>query len=268
MAKTKVRPHPGALAELLNKKDMTQLDAAGVTGIDRKTLAKINRGEDVKLETLQKLAKKLNVAATHFDPPADDSVSRTDTKPDDPRWLSLMLRKLDAVDLAEMLSVTERIVWQLNIHTVDDETVPVLEQLEDAIKDLYGHLFFPGDPEEDGSLRSQLAGLKKHKHVASLLEELAKHRLAILGAEYLVWESNQKPEWHEETEFTNISYISSRYLALSIDAHPAQPRRARVWQGNTPPKVAPNWQTIISVNGMRLDTDEDAEIPFENLTLN
>jgi transcriptional regulator with XRE-family HTH domain len=260
MAKRKVRPHPGTLAELLKRKEMTQTDAASASGIDRKTLSKIDRGEEVKLETLQKLAEKLNVPATHFEPPADNSISPAESKPDDPLRLNLMLRKIDAARLTEMLLASERINWQLNVHTIDDETVQLLEQLEDAVKDLDVHLSYPYflDPEEDGSLRVQLAGLKKSKHVASLLEELAKRSIAILGAEYLSWQSNKQTTWHNEIEYTHIAYVSTRNVVLSVEGHPAQARRAAVWQGTEPPKVAPDQYTIIKVNGTHLDAD----IPF------
>ena len=52
MAKIKFQPHPGALSKILTGQGRTQLDAASATGIDRKTLTKINRGEEVKLDSL------------------------------------------------------------------------------------------------------------------------------------------------------------------------------------------------------------------------
>jgi hypothetical protein len=39
MAKKKVRPRPGALSDLLKKKDTTQFDTARDARVDRKTLA-------------------------------------------------------------------------------------------------------------------------------------------------------------------------------------------------------------------------------------
>jgi transcriptional regulator with XRE-family HTH domain len=103
VAKIKVRAHPGALAELLKSKGMTQMDAKSVSDIDRKTLAKINRGEEVKLETLQTLANKLKVPTTFFDPPAASSLDQADSQRDDPQRLDLMLRKVDADQLVNLM---------------------------------------------------------------------------------------------------------------------------------------------------------------------
>jgi transcriptional regulator with XRE-family HTH domain len=256
MAKRKIRHHRGALAEVLKRQNMTQTDAANASGIDRKTLAKIDRGEDVKEETLQKLARKLSVPTTHFDPPAGSSVDQVDSQPDDPRWLSLTLRKIDAERLGDLLKANGWMNWQLNVHTVDDGIVPLLEQLEDAVKDLHRYLQFEiYDPEHDASLRLQLDGLKRSKHVVLLLEELAKCGLGILGAEYLAWNSETETEWHDENLYTIITYTSRPTAVLSIEGHPVQARRAKVWRGTEPPRFAPDLATIIKVNGVKLERD-------------
>jgi transcriptional regulator with XRE-family HTH domain len=259
LAKIKVRPHPGALSGLLSKKAMTQVDAAGVTGVDRKTLAKIDRGEEVKLETLQKLARKLNVPTTHFEPPAASSVDQADSQGDDSEWLDLMLRRIDADALMDLMfdfsdeDQADRFKWQLNVHTVDDEAIPLLEQFEDAVKDLNQYLK-NNLRRNRNSLREQLDELKKIKRVTSLVEELAKHRLAILGVEYLYWEAQEITD--PVTQCSSIDYVSRSIILLSIEGTPAHERREKVYQGTVPPKFAPDSQTLVYVDGNQLETEK------------
>src|SRR5438552_1934284 len=109
MAKRKVRPHPGVLAQLLKDKNMTQAEVAASGGIDRKTQAKINRGEEVKQETLQKLADKLKVPITYFDPSAGKPIEEVESPLEEiPGWLSLLLRRLDAHDVPGTLVFVDR----------------------------------------------------------------------------------------------------------------------------------------------------------------
>jgi hypothetical protein len=92
--------------------------------------------------------------------------------------------------------------------------------------------------------------LKHGKRVASLFEELAKHSLTILGADYLVWDCQTDPNF---SEIPRTNYVSERNVVLSVEAHPAQARRITVWQGTLPPKFNPNSETtMITVNGKKL----------------
>jgi transcriptional regulator with XRE-family HTH domain len=272
MANRKVRPHPGVLAALLKSKGLTLTDAArdpsrGTRVIDRKTLAKINRGEAVKEQTLLDLAKSLKVPIEYFFAPADNS-ARVDSKPEDPERLNLTLRKVDAERLMEMLSANDRVNWQLNVRTIGDETIQLLAQLETAVIDLHGYLLHGPHEAEDASLKIQLDELKKNKQVAALLDELAKHRLAILGGEYLSWESQtENLEWDSHTERRRTDVITTtterpctRYtswsnVVFSIEGHSTHERRANVWQGTVPPRFAPDYDTLIYVNGAQLFID-------------
>jgi transcriptional regulator with XRE-family HTH domain len=281
MAKIKVCPHPGALSELLKSKGMTQVDAARVSGIDRKTLAKIDRGEEVKLETLQKLANKLRVPIAHFDPPSGSSIDQVDSQLEEPG--SVMLRKVDAEGLADLLKHNVSHQWQLNVHQVDDEVAAVLEQLEGAVSELNSYIqetnyrrfvatadIRPSNPDFHarekaaatkflGSLGQQLDGLKFFKRVADLFEELAKHRLAILGAEFLYWECTHGTDWPgtaEELPFTPYdNYVVQPTVLISIDEQSVQTRHASVDRGREPPKFAPDRTTMVIVNGRCLEID-------------
>jgi transcriptional regulator with XRE-family HTH domain len=290
VAKKKVRPHPGVLKQLLKDKNMTQAEAAAAPGgIDRKTQAKIDRGEEVKLETLQKLADKLKVPITYFDPPAGphlfpsqnswaatfsarsvaikaapllaDWVQSQRSRVEDPGWLSLLLPKLNADDLYEMLLwvESEKVEWKLNVHTIDDETILLLEQFEDAVNDVRDYINTP----PDSSLREELAKLKKTRHVASLMEELAKHGLALFGASYLSWECDKGAETYatDSGEFARPywHYKSHNHCLLSIDGHLAPERRQKVWQGTMPPRFAPEG-TLVTVNGGYVNTEAEQKI--------
>jgi transcriptional regulator with XRE-family HTH domain len=242
MAKKKVRPCPGALLDLLKRKGMTQMDAA-VGGVDRKTLRKINLGDQVKLETLQKLATTLHVPVSHFletSPPPDQTGGSVD-----PTYTVIMLRKLNAERLAELIKGAQEIRWLLNVQVIDNNARELLEHLEFAVSTAQSiERLFKYD------LREQLRRLQAVDSFADLLQKLGKHRLAVLGAEYLHWNAEERnlPK--------KVSYTSHRYVLLSVDPSSTQSRRVRVDQGAEPPKSPPDTSTIVYVDGRRLDTGE------------
>jgi hypothetical protein len=219
---------------------MTQMDAAdGENKVDRKTQRKINRGDEVKWETLQTLAKKLHIPVTYFfDPePAADQTGGSF----DPTY-TVMLRKLNADRLAELIKGAEKVEWLLNVQVIDNDARGLLRDLVSAVSTAKPVELFKYD------LHHQLRALEAVDSLADLLQELGKHRLAVLGADYLHWDQMRVSK--------KVSYTSYRRILLSVDPTSTQSRRVRVDPGTEPPKSPPDTSTIVYVDGRRLDTGE------------
>jgi transcriptional regulator with XRE-family HTH domain len=270
MAKIKVRSHPGALAQLLKRKGMTQMDAKDATGLDRKTLAKIDRGEEVKLETIQQLAKKLHVSVAHFTPPSTASTAdQIDTQELPDCMGSLLLHKVDGDRLPGMLQHSINIQWNLNVQTVDKKARELLMELEEAIGQLRDQLrteLHEIDEDQPHSLTYQLRRLNKAEDVSMLLERLAEHRLCVLGADYLWWSKSSDTTDHIISDTTDhhgsdiIRYDSSRMTLLSVESHGVHSRRVPVDRGYEPPKFAPEGSPPIYVNGTLL-ANQSGQLP-------
>jgi transcriptional regulator with XRE-family HTH domain len=266
MAKIKVRPRPGALSELLKSKGMTQMDAASVRKCaDRKTLLRIDRGEEVKRETLQQVAKQLQVPEEYFlHSPAAEATGDNDV----PEPGTIMLRKLDAARLEQLLKGAERLEWQLSAQVRDDEARKFLEDFETAVEKFQKGLRLFREWALSGSspsLRHQLDRLQTADDIAASLEQLAEHRLALLGADYLFWDCDSDDGEYEDNYWTHVNYRSSRIVLLSVEPGGTQSRRAPVSHGSLPPAFAPSNPprdvSIISVNGVELPTRLDSDMP-------
>ncbi len=256
MAKIKVSPHSGALSELLKKKGMTQTDARHKTGVDRKTLLKIDRGEEVKLETLQRVANKLQVTEEYFrHPPTGEVTAAADVPPE---WGTIMLRKLDVARLEELLRQAARPRWELNAQVRDEVARKFLVELEGAVENFWGQIN-SGDTDAKGtplSLREQLDRLKTADDVAAHLEQLAEHRLTLLGGTYQFWECSETTY----EEHTRWSYTSSDRPLLSVEPFGTLSRRAQVseYEGSPPPNFATSIEDgVVVVNGVRWTSLED-----------
>jgi transcriptional regulator with XRE-family HTH domain len=267
MAKINVHPRLGALSELLKRKAMTKMDAFQKTGVDRKTLSKIDRGEEVKKETLQKVANKLGVPEEYFSLPVEATAADDSDVPSALEPGTIMLRKLDWTRLQELLEGGETLRWHLKAQVRDDAARTFLEEFEQAVENFRKHLdlnvpeVWDGDP----SLRFQLNGLKTADDIAARLERFADHGVVLLGADYLFWDCDSEDRSYEDVYWTNVNYRSCRTVILSVESGGTQSRRAPIFQGSLPPRFAPNTpdiKTNVWINGVQLPTRDDSDIPF------
>jgi transcriptional regulator with XRE-family HTH domain len=257
VAKIKVSPHPGALSELLKKKGMTQTDAFEKTRVDRKTLLKIERGDEVKLETLQQVAIKLQVTEEYFrHPPTAEVTAATDDAP--PEWGTIMLRKLDVARLEELLRQAARPRWELNAQVRENGARKFLVELEGALEKFWGQVN-SSDIDAEGeplSLREQLDRLKTADDIAARLEQLAEHRLTLLGGTYQFWECSETTY----EEHIRWSYFSSDTPLLSIEPFGTLSRRAQVseYAGSPPPNFPISIEDgVVVVNGVQWTSLEE-----------
>jgi transcriptional regulator with XRE-family HTH domain len=267
MAKINVHPRPGALFELLKKKALTQEEAKKKTHTDRKTLLKINRGEEVKLETLQKVATKLGVTEDYLRQP--QALEVTDNG-DVAEPGTIMLRKLDAPRLEELLAGASRVKWHLNAKIRDDDARKFLEDFEtavDSFRKQNARISQVHREIDTLSLRDQLDRLAAADDITARLEQLAAHGVVLLGADYLFWDCDSEDGEYEYHHWTNLNYSSSRVVLLSVESGGTQSRRTPVFQGSLPPRFAPDvtrhGSTTVTVNGVGLPTlDEAAAADF------
>jgi hypothetical protein len=209
------------------------------------------------------VATRLSMPISYFDPPNATEfvkeVTELAEEVDDSQfgpWLHIMLRELDADGLSGLLQKANKIFWHLNVKLADKEVIVLLKKFEQAVHQLHQHLSPSPEWQESRrlSLRAQLDGRKKEKVVATHMERLAQHRIAVLGADYLHWDVLETTELENPSQRVSV-YTSERIVELSVEQYGVRSRRVQVDTGPEPdtsffPTEPP---TKVIVNGMPLE---------------
>src|SRR5262249_38490854 len=117
------------------------------------------------------------------------------------------------------------------------------------------------------SLETQLSGLEKGEAVATLMEQLAEHRITVLGTDYLHWKVSKRvqdvgdDDGDEEFLVQFHEYTSTRILPLCIEPSGVQSRRVRLPARTEPPQFVPDTDppTAVFVDGVQLVTEANSE---------
>jgi transcriptional regulator with XRE-family HTH domain len=248
---------PGALFRVASRQNLTRQELAQKAKVDRKTVQKIDEGQPVKRETLEKVANALRVPVEHLKVRTDENVG--DLAPHLEVHAApgnLLLKKLSAAELPELLQGTGRLHWMLELPAIAPELPPVLEKLEDAVEGLRVSLNSV-NTSPDHTLRSQLSRVGKVGEVAGLLRELHAERIAVLGATYLFWECSRDDtiDFYGRTERV-AEYNSTQVAALCIDDFGLDSKRVFVLGGRKPPRYAEPGDTVV-VDGVYLKMREE-----------
>jgi hypothetical protein len=155
------------------------------TGVDRKTLQAINEGKPVKETTLQKIAVKLRVPPEHL----------TGEKPADGHEVSvsgeyyhreIALQRLDATALRD-LAYRDDINWVLQMDQMTDASEQALKNLREALRAWCFSIGQVEDPGVTDNFDQEISRIKTSADIDRCIEELAQHKLKILGGTYVRW---------------------------------------------------------------------------------
>lgn len=114
-----------------SKIGVTQTYLAEVTGIDRKTLRAIDRGDAIKDSTLQKLALKMSLPPSSFLANAnvdDQSALQEDASNE------VLLSKMNSSSLCDCLDGCGTKTWKLELADIGEVEEKYLKQLDTEIE--------------------------------------------------------------------------------------------------------------------------------------
>lgn len=263
MAVNKVKPRAGALLTAIENKALTQQDFAKKVGCSRTTLQDINKGKEIKSDTLRKIADELRIPMEHLlelkEPSeaddAQDQIVMYDFK-DFGRDISLRLPRIkSAEDLKKILQHTNTLIWSLNIKDITDEIEEALIEFERRVEELKNkEKYLPFD--EGVSLSQLIENRKSQFKIEDYMKNLGNKNIYIYGASYIDWKKEVNYEVidpYGDYPEKVIDYTSTKKGIIILDNQNLAFMRYSTLINAEPPLFTSAGENRIRVDGDWLD---------------
>jgi hypothetical protein len=266
MTKKLVAIPEGNLMRIAATKGITTLFALWKkTGVDRKTLRKINTGQPVREKTLQDIEKRLRVPLPHLLGKSTLDEVENSGGLDTFQIREIKLQQLDGAALRRLAGETDQITWLLKMDQMSESLEATLLKLRDSLQRWCHHLATFGTPD----LVDQISSIKASTDINQSVEQLAEQNLKIYGGTYVVWK--REPPFlrvmGKRYPGPDLIYTSQTEVLLSIAPEKKNNSTVRVSIGWEPPQkfIASELAGIdsVKIDGRQVWTrDENDELPF------
>lgn len=271
MAIEKVKPRVGALKEAMKNKDLTQERLREICGCSRTTIADINKGKEVKFDTMNEIAKALRIPIEHLIEQKNDANEENlsdEFVVADYDWFRRVSIKLQRIitanDLKQAIGHSKNIRWALQIEDMDEELSASLVNFEQKVTEFKEYeqnsVSFEGN-----SLAKLVDKRKSHLQIQNDIALLVEKNVFIYGTNYLEWRQSESYEYSdpygEGPSHKVVDYVSERNALIIINNQNKISTRHELLLDPPPPQQRKEDDPIIRVDGRELkEQREQSEI--------
>ena len=231
--KKKVSLPAGRLKELLDERNLSRKalteNALGGPIIDTKTVKVIERGEEVKIETMEKICEPLGLSLDEllaFNGAPLNLNSRVVEF--DLFGESIPAYEARADEISGVLRQAARIRKNIDLQTLSTKQENLILALEDWIKTSANAV----PQTTDQSFSQQIEFKRISKIFEQIQQQLRSHNLKVLIAKYKFWERSDQFYNHHDIYFTSTNIVARAIVPTS-----ATGTTFSVIQGEKPPKT-------------------------------
>ena len=250
--KKKVSLPAGRLKELLKERNLPfsglTKNQLGASIIDIKTLRLIDSGEEVKMETMEKICEPLGLSLQQLlGSPESPMNLNSRVIVFDPFGEIIPAYEARADELADVLRQAARTRKNIDLLTLSTKQEKLILKLEEWLNSTVSTL-----PPTDQSFSEQIKFKQTNRVFEQIQGELRAHNLKVLVARYKFWERSDEFYNHHDIYFTSTDVV-----ALAIVASSAAGTTFSVKLGEIPPRSVSEY---IETTG---ETSEDPRIKVD-----